>query len=96
MNCHLDALCQDINMLRRFSDPAARGRNTRHEKQIEMVKRTALQHGFEFKPPDRYRSAFIGEKPESVMALIDKCASQMPGIGATSYQMFSGVGPDLR
>jgi hypothetical protein len=91
LNCHLDALSQDINMLRRLSDPSARQRIARHEAEVEAVKRAAEQRNFAFKPQDGFRSAFIGEKPISAMQLIDKCASHTLGLGASSYQMFSGV-----
>jgi hypothetical protein len=91
MNCHLDGLCQELNMLRKFSHPGAQARIDQHEKQIEAVKQTALKRGFAFKPASRHLSAYIGEKPKSVMELMNDCAARTPGIGALTYQMFSGV-----
>jgi hypothetical protein len=91
MNCHLDGLCQELNMLRKFSHPGARARIDQHERQIEAVKQTALKQGMAFKPPGRYQSAYIGDKPKSVMELMNECAARTPGIGALTYQMFSGV-----
>jgi hypothetical protein len=60
MNCNLDALCQDLNMLRRFGDPTARQRAARHEAQIEAIKRTGREQGFAFKPQSRGWSALPG------------------------------------
>ena len=91
MNCNLDALCQDLNMLRRFSGPGAPQRIARHEAQIEAIRRTGQEHHLAFKPQSRGRSAYLGDEPPRAMTLIDRCASRTPGIGAVSYQMLSGV-----
>lgn len=91
MNCNLDGLCQDLNMLGRFNSSDAKARVTEHKTKVSEYKHFADHYGFEFKQQDRYRSAFMGEKPKSVMTLIDECASQTPGLGAISYQMFSGI-----
>lgn len=91
MNCHLDGICQDLNMLRRFSSPEARQKITRHDAQLAAIQRTGKQYGFTFKPADRFRSAYLGEKPASAMTLIDQCTAQTRGVGAVSYQMLCGV-----
>jgi hypothetical protein len=52
MNCNLDALCQDLDMLRRLSDPAARHRATQHEAQADAIKRTGQERSG-FHDPDR-------------------------------------------
>jgi hypothetical protein len=76
MNCNLDGICQDLNMLRRSSLPGAQQKITRHDTQLEAIRRTGEQYGFAFKQPDQFRSAYLGAKPESTMTLIDKCAAQ--------------------
>lgn len=91
MNCNLDGICQDLNMLRRSSLPEAQPKITRRETQLAAIRRTGEQHGFAFTPPDRFRSAYLGAKPESAMTLIDRCAARTQGLGATSYQMLCGV-----
>ena len=49
MNCNLDGICQDLNMLRRFSSPEAQQKITRHENQLAAIRRTGERHGFTFK-----------------------------------------------
>ena len=91
MNCNLEGICQDLNMLRRFSTPEARQKIARHEAQLGAIKRTGERHGFAFTPPDRFRSAYLGDKPEPTMTLIDKCTARSRGVGASSYQILCGV-----
>jgi hypothetical protein len=91
MNCNLDALCEDLNILRRFTSPEAPLKAAEHEAKIKAIEHTAKQHDWTFKKQDSYRPAYIGEKPESATTLIGKCALQIPNIGIISYKMFCGV-----
>lgn len=91
MNSHLEGICQDLNMLRRSSGPEAGQKIAQHEQQLAALERTGERHGFSFTPPKKFRSAYLGEKPEPVMTLIDKCAARTRGVGASSYQILSGV-----
>jgi hypothetical protein len=91
MNCHLEGICQDLNMLRRFNTPGTQQKIARHEAQLTAIKRTGETYGFAFTPPGRFRSAYLGDKPGPTMTLIGKCAARTRGVGASSYQMLCGV-----
>jgi hypothetical protein len=91
MNCNLDGICQDLNMLRRFDSPDTRQRTARHRAQLDAIKRTGQQHGWAFTAQKRARSAYLGDEAPRTMTLIDQCASRTQGLGAVSYQMLSGV-----
>jgi hypothetical protein len=91
MNYHLEGICQDLNMLGKFTSAEAKQKVTRHEAHMAAIKCTGEQYGFAFKDRDRHRSAYLGDPPKSAMKLIDECAAQTQGVGALSYQMFCGV-----
>jgi hypothetical protein len=91
MNCNLDGICQDLNMLRRFTEPDTWQKIARHEAQLAAIKRTGEHYGFAFTPPNRFRSAYLGDKPEPTITLIDKCTARTRGVGASSYQILCGV-----
>jgi len=76
--------------------PLQRARHTRqkiagHEAQLAAINRTGEHRGFAFTPPNRYRSAHLGDKPEPTITLIDKCIARTRGVGASSYQILCGV-----
>jgi hypothetical protein len=91
MNCNLDGICQDLNMLRRFDGPDTRQRIARHQAQLDAIKRTGQRQGWAFTAQKRARSAYLGDEPPRTMTLIDQCASRTQGLGAVSYQMLSSV-----
>jgi hypothetical protein len=91
MNRRLSGLCEEISMVGSSSSPQAQAKVKHLEGRIAMISKSARQHGFDFRDRDRYRAAYIGEKPLSAMALIDGCASRTPSMGATYYRLLSGV-----
>jgi hypothetical protein len=91
MNYNLQALTEDLNMLRRFTSPDAVARIRRHEEQLAKIAREGQLKSFAFTKPKRYNAGYLGDKPPSAMDTISKIASQSPVIGAASQQLLSGV-----
>ena len=91
MNCHLDALCEQINLLSPFSVPDAAPKVAHAQEKIAVIGRAAAQHGFRFHKMDGWRPAYLGDRPPKAMNLVDACASQTPGFGATSQRLLSSV-----
>jgi hypothetical protein len=85
INCQVEGLSEDIHLLTPFTAPEATVKIAEHRAQISAVKHTAAVHGFEFTPAKGFTSAYLGTRPPSAMKLMDECASQTPGLGAT-YQ----------
>jgi hypothetical protein len=91
MNWRLDGLCEQINMIRPFAIPEASAKVAQNEQQIADICRGGRHHGLKFQKQQGWRSAYLGDKPPSAMALIDECASETPGLGAVSQRLLSAV-----
>jgi hypothetical protein len=91
MNHRLGGLCEEINMVGSFTGPQAAAYAAHMEGQVAAIARGAGQHGFSFHDRDRWRAAYIDERPLSAMVLIDRCASRRPLTGATYHRLLSGV-----
>jgi hypothetical protein len=92
MNHNLVALYEDLNMLARFSGQDAASKAARHRRQEAAIARTGHHFGLALtKPKKGFTPCFLGDKPPSAMALIDKYASRTSGVGATYQQLLSSV-----
>jgi hypothetical protein len=91
MNCHLEGLGQDINLLAAFPAPEAATKVAEHRTQIDAVERTAAVHGFGFTPMKGFTPACVGTRQPSVMKLMDACVSHTPGLGAMYQRHLSSV-----
>jgi len=91
MNYHLDALYEQISLLSPFSIPEAAPKVAHSQDKIAAIGRAATQHGFRFHKMDGWRPAYLGDRLPKAMALVDACASQTPGFGATSQRLLSSV-----
>lgn len=92
MNHNLVALHEDLNMLSRFEGQDAASKAARHRGQQAAIARTGHRFGLALtKPRKAFTPCFLGDKPPSAMALIDKYASRTSGVGATYQQLLSSV-----
>jgi hypothetical protein len=91
MNCNLQALTEDINMLNRLTGPDAKAKAERHTAHIGEIEREGKRSGLRFHAPERYRAGYLGDKPPSAMTMISNIASRVPSFGAISQQLLSGV-----
>jgi hypothetical protein len=92
MNHNLVALDEDLNMLARFSGQDAASKAERHRRQQAAIERTGHRFGLALtKPKKGFMPCFLGDKPPSAMALIDRYASRTAGVGATYQQLLSSV-----
>jgi hypothetical protein len=91
MNCHLDALCEQVSLLDPFSVPEAAPKVAGNRERIAAIGRAGKQHGFTFHKMDGWRPAYLGKKPPSATTLIDTCTSRTPGLGAASQRLLSSV-----
>lgn len=92
MNQNLVALHEDLNMLGRFEGQDAASKAARHRGQQAAIARTGHRFGLALtKPKKGFTPCFLGDKPPSAMALIDKYASCTSGVGAAYQQLLSSV-----
>lgn len=91
MNCNLQALTEEINMLNRFTGPDAMAAAERHKAQIGKIEREGRRYELHFTRPNGYRPGYLGEKPPSAMKMIGMIASRVPEFGASSQQLLSSV-----
>lgn len=92
MNHNLAALHEDLSMLSRFTGQDAAAKVVRHRAQEAAIARAGRHFGLAFtRPKSGFKPCFLGDKPPSSMALIDRCASRTSGVGATYQQLLSSV-----
>jgi hypothetical protein len=92
MNHNLAALYEDLSMLGRFPGQGAASKAARHRGQEAAIARAGQHFGLPFtRPRNGFKPCFLGDKPPSAMALIDRCASRTAGVGATCQQLVSSV-----
>jgi hypothetical protein len=92
MNHNLAALHEDLNMLGRLGGGDADAKMARHRGQEAAIARTGCRLGLAFTRPKKgFTACYLGDKPPSAMALIDRCASRTAGVGAAYQQLLSSV-----
>ncbi len=92
LNYDLQAMHEDLNMLRTIAGQEAAGKAARHSERIDAIGREGHQHQLELTRPRRgYSACYLGEKLPSAMTLIDMTASRTSGVGARYQQLLSSV-----
>ena len=91
-NYDLQAMHEDLNMLRNIDGPEAAAKAARHRDRIDAIGREAHWHQLQLTRHKKgYSACYLGEKPPSAMTLIDKTASRTSGVGARYQQLLSSV-----
>lgn len=92
LNYNLQAMHEDLNMLRAIDGQEAIDKAARHRTRIDAIGRSGYQHQLQLTRPRKgYSACYLGEEPPSTMALIDKSASRTSGVGARYQQLLSSV-----
>lgn len=92
LNYDLQAMHEDLNMLRAIDGQDAAAKAARHRERIDAIGRQGHQHQLELTRPKKgYSACHLGEKPPGAMTLIDKTASRTSGVGARYQQLLSSV-----
>jgi len=93
LNYDLQAMYEDLNMLRTIAGQDAVDKAARHAARIDAIGREGHQHQLQLTRPKngRYAACHLGDKLPSAMTLIDKSASRMSGVGARYQQLLSSV-----
>jgi hypothetical protein len=91
MNYRLEALSQELVMMAAFTTPGAAEKVAGNEATVAAIAESGQSQGFRFHARDRHRSAYFEKKPPSAMYLMDQCASQTSGLGATYQRLLSSV-----
>jgi hypothetical protein len=92
LNYDLQAMYEDLNMLRTIAGQEAIDRAARHRERIDAIGREGHQHRLELTRPKKgYSACYLGEKLPGAMTLIDRSASRMSGVGARYQQLLSSV-----
>jgi hypothetical protein len=93
LNYDLQAMYEDLNMLRTIAGQDAIDKAASHRERIAAIGREAPQHQLELTRPKKgsHFACYLGEKLPGAMALIDKSASRTSGVGARYQQLLSSV-----
>jgi hypothetical protein len=92
LNFHLDSMCEELSLLSPFTSPEAQARANQFRTNIAAIGRGAQAHHLQFRKMDGPgRAAYIGDRPPRATTLIDQCASQLPGLGATYQRLLSSI-----
>ena len=92
LNYDLQAMHEDLNMLRTIAGQEAIDKAAGHSARIDAIGQEGHQHQLQLTRPKKgYSACYLGEKLPSAMTLIDKSASRTSGVGARYQQLLSSV-----
>jgi hypothetical protein len=91
MNWQLDGLCQQVTTIRSFTIPEAASEVQAAELSIQVIARTGMHFGLQFRQQDGPRSAYLGDRLPSAMTLIDECTPHAKGLGVMYQRFLSSV-----